>query len=59
MLTLNILQINASMKGKEGFSEAELFQLLLGVLCNACQQFWLGSWFLHDASFAVLLRSLL
>lgn len=52
---VTILQVNASMKGKEGFSKAELFQLLLGVECNCMPVILhslsrLGSWFLHDVS---------
>ena len=55
------LQVNVSMEGKEGVSKAELFQLLLGVEYNCMPAVLrslsrLGSWFLHDAAFAVLPR---
>lgn len=51
------LQVNANMKGKKGFSKAELFQLLLGVEYNRMPSVLhllsrLGSWFLHVVSFA-------
>lgn len=58
---LPALQVNVSMKGKKGLSRAELFQLLLGVEYNCMpavlhSRSRLGSWFLHDAAFAVLPR---
>lgn len=47
---LNILQISASMEGKEGFREAELYGIFLGAECNCMPAglrsfFGSGSWF--------------